>query len=72
MLGTGELRPLSLRWPELERELRYLRDIGYIDVHAVSQIPREGGNLNLSDWVTVTETGRNFIALRNEIEGTDT
>ncbi|WP_067837833.1 hypothetical protein [Nocardia lijiangensis] len=50
----------------LERELRYLRDIGYIDVQSVTQIPEEGDNL--SDWVRITKTGREFIALRKEID----
>ncbi|MFF0531617.1 hypothetical protein ACFYT3_24925, partial [Nocardia amikacinitolerans] len=49
----------------LDRELRYLRDVGYIDVRSIAQIPAEGDDL--SDWVDVTPTGRDFIALRNEI-----
>lgn len=63
-LCTGNFGHYVLSGP-LERELRYLRDVGYIDVHAVAQMPKEGGNL--SDWVTVTENGRNFITLRNEL-----
>ncbi|MFE6925430.1 hypothetical protein ACFVAV_30760 [Nocardia sp. NPDC057663] len=53
----------------LDRELRYLRDIGYIDVQSVAQIPEEGDSL--SDWVSVTKTGRDFIALRKEIARAD-
>ncbi|MGV9818745.1 hypothetical protein [Nocardia xishanensis] len=53
----------------LDRELRYLRDVGYIDVRSIAQIPAEGDDL--SDWVDVTRTGRDFIALRNEIARAD-
>jgi hypothetical protein len=46
----------------LRRELYHLRDIGYIQVAAISNIDREG--TNLSDHVSVTEAGRQFVELR--------
>ncbi|MFF1443347.1 hypothetical protein [Streptomyces sp. NPDC058295] len=48
----------------LERELRHLRDIGYIRVHSISSVPPEGENL--SQYVSVTEAGSQFVALREK------
>ncbi|MFD3459141.1 hypothetical protein ACFWVM_05480 [Nocardia fluminea] len=49
----------------LERQLRHLRDLGYIEVNcAISEIPNEGENL--SQHVIATKTGRDFINLRDE------
>lgn len=49
----------------LERELYHLRDIGYIAVIAVQDIPRKGENL--SDHVKVLEIGREFVELRESM-----
>ena len=49
----------------LQRELYYLRDIGYIDVPAIRSIPQQGENL--SDYVTVKEPGKQFVSLREEM-----
>jgi hypothetical protein len=49
----------------LDRELRYLRDIGYVRIpseRGISGIPASGDDL--SDFVTITETGRLFVELR--------
>jgi hypothetical protein len=46
----------------LQRELYHLRDIGYIKAASIRNIPREGSNL--SDYVRVLSTGKEFIQLR--------
>ena len=48
----------------LWRELYHLRDIGYIRVEKIRSMPRTGKNL--SQYVTITEVGRRFVALREE------
>lgn len=64
----------------LERELYYLRDIGYIAVDSIGNLPKKGANLsdieadsisnlpeegaNLSDYVKITTTGKHFVNLR--------
>jgi hypothetical protein len=51
----------------LFRELRHLRDVGYISVRGhISNLPYEGQNL--SDFVTITPVGREFVALRESLE----
>ncbi|WP_019498877.1 hypothetical protein [Pseudanabaena sp. PCC 6802] len=52
----------------LDRELRHLRNIGYIEVkdNSVSKIPEYGENL--SEYVWVTETGKDFVTLRELVE----
>jgi len=52
----------------LDRELRYLRVIGYIEVkdNVIGRIPERGENL--SEYVWTTETGKDFVALRESIE----
>jgi hypothetical protein len=51
----------------LRRELRHLRDIGYIAVKGhIGDLPDEGGNL--SDFVTITPVGKEFVALREALE----
>jgi hypothetical protein len=52
----------------LERELRHLRDIGYIEVFSISSIPKRGKEL--SEYVKVSPVGHRFIALRHEWEKT--
>jgi hypothetical protein len=46
----------------LRRELYHLRDIGYIDVDSIKAIPEEGPELSV--WVHISETGRQFVELR--------
>jgi len=46
----------------LQRELYHLRDIGYIEVPAIREIPKSGSNL--SEYVKVTGAGREFVELR--------
>jgi len=46
----------------LKRELYHLRDIGYIEVQAIREIPYQGEEL--SSHVTATVAGRRFVALR--------
>lgn len=46
----------------LQRELHHLRDIGYIDVLSIRNIPNEGSNL--SDYVKITPIGKKFVELR--------
>jgi hypothetical protein len=50
----------------LERELYHLRDIGYIDISSISDLPSDGANL--SDHVSITETGQRFVTLRVDLE----
>ncbi len=52
--------------PGLSRELQHLVNIGYIEVPSFEEIPSEGENL--SEFVTITETGRAFLRLRQELE----
>jgi hypothetical protein len=52
--------------PGLSRELQHLVNIGYIEVPSFEKIPSEGGNL--SEFVTITETGREYLRLRQELE----
>lgn len=46
----------------LERELYYLRDIGYIEVPQIRELPEKGNNL--SDYVKITELGKQFVFYR--------
>ena len=64
-LSTGKFGYYEKSKP-LERELYHLRNVGYIDVFAISQIPSRGDNL--SDYVEITETGKEFVRLRELIE----
>ena len=51
----------------LRRELRHLRDIGYITVKGhIGHLPDQGNNL--SDFVTITPAGKEFVALRETLE----
>ena len=49
----------------LERELYHLRDIGYIEVESIKNIPPQGPQL--SDHVVVTKTGKEFVRLRKQM-----
>jgi hypothetical protein len=50
----------------LERELYHLWDLGYIEVTRIRDIPYEGNNL--SEYVQVTNFGKQFIELRKSVE----
>jgi hypothetical protein len=50
----------------LTRELYHLRDIGYIEIKSITNIPSEGENL--SEHVIITSTGAQFVELREKIE----
>lgn len=50
----------------LEREIYYLRDIGYVEVGRIRDIPHQGNNL--SEYVKITDLGKQFIELRKSIE----
>jgi hypothetical protein len=52
----------------LEHELRHLRNIGYIEIkdNSISKIPEYGEKL--SEYVWATETGKDFVTLRELIE----
>jgi hypothetical protein len=51
----------------LRRELRHLRDVGYVTVKGhIGDLPDEGSNL--SDYVTVTPVGKDFVSLRESLE----
>lgn len=45
----------------LERELRFLRDYGFIEIHSVGSLPSEGPEL--CQYASVTATGRRFVDL---------
>lgn len=46
----------------LTRELYHLRDIGYIEVRSIREIPKTGQDL--SEHVKITHSGREFVELR--------
>jgi len=50
----------------LERELRHLRQLGYVDVPSIGAIPRHGGEL--AEAVRVTPSGERFVELREQLE----
>jgi hypothetical protein len=50
----------------LDRELRYLRSIGYIKVDSFDAIPEEGEDLSM--WVEITDQGKQFVELRKKLE----
>jgi uncharacterized protein YwgA len=52
--------------PGLSRELQHLVNIGYIEVPSFEENPPRGENL--SEFVTITETGREFLWLRHQQE----
>ena len=56
--------------PGLYRELPHLVNVGYIEVPSFDDIPRE--DENLSDYVTITDAGREFVKLREERKGSTT
>jgi hypothetical protein len=52
--------------PGLSRELHHLLNIGYIEISSMEEIPQRGENL--SEFVTITDEGRQFVKLRQELE----
>ena len=50
----------------LERELRHLRQLGYVDVPSIGAIPRHGGEL--AEAVRITPSGERFVELREQLE----
>jgi hypothetical protein len=63
-LSSGAFGPYA-KGRGLEREIRHLRDIGYVAVESVSSVPEQGANL--SDHVSITPLGREFVRLREEM-----
>jgi hypothetical protein len=62
-LGSGRFGHFTMS-EGLRRELYHLRDIGYIDVASIRQLPSAGDDL--SEYVSVKEAGREFLRLREE------
>jgi hypothetical protein len=52
----------------LERELYFLRDIGYIDVKSIREIKKIGKGDDLSEYVKITEAGKKFVDLRESLK----
>ena len=50
----------------LERELRHLRQLGYVDIPSIGAIPRQGGEL--AEAVQITPSGERFVELREQLE----
>ena len=63
-LATGRFGPYE-KSDALARELRNLRDQGYIEVWSIREVPKTGDEL--SEHVKVTEMGREFVSLREMI-----
>lgn len=64
-LESGHLGPFEAN-DGLVRELRHLRDLGYIEVRgSLRQLPASGPDL--SHFVTTTPTGRDFVTLRESL-----
>jgi len=62
-IASGKFQSYKMKQGSgLQRELYHLRDIGYIEVKAIRDIPNEGDNL--SDYVEITPTGKKFVDLR--------
>lgn len=64
-LAAGNFSPYQIS-DLLERELYHLKDLGYIEVGRIRDIPYEGNNL--SDYLKVTDFGKQFIELRKSVE----
>ena len=46
----------------LKRELSHLRDLGYVEINGIRQLPATGEEL--TNYVSITPTGRDFVRLR--------
>ncbi|ARV62886.1 hypothetical protein BZZ01_06360 [Nostocales cyanobacterium HT-58-2] len=64
-LAAGSLGSYEMS-DALERELYHLKNMGYVEVSRIRDIPYEGNNL--SDYVKVTDSGKQFIELRKSAE----
>lgn len=67
-LDSGHYGPFEAN-DGLRRELQHLRDLGYIEVHGLRQLPSSGQDL--SQFVTITPTGRDFVKLRESLPSTE-
>jgi hypothetical protein len=67
-IGSGHFGTYEMS-DALRRELGHLRNLGYIDVYAIRDIPPQGEEL--SQYVTITEAGREFVRLRKSVSGPD-
>jgi hypothetical protein len=66
-ISSGNFGKYSTENSGLLRELRHLRDVGYIEVEGtLGSLPREGDDL--SRHVRVTPVGKEFVALRESLE----
>jgi hypothetical protein len=68
-LEQGQFGPFEAN-DGLKRELSYLRDLGYVEVQGIRQLPSHGSRLD--DYVQVTPTGRDFVRLRESLTTTQT
>jgi hypothetical protein len=68
-LASGNFGPF-INNGGLRRELRHLRDIGYIkSLRHIGDIPKEGANL--SEFIKITDVGSQFVEFRNSLESAD-
>ena len=68
--ATDHFGPFEFgEWSGLERELYFLRLIGYIQVDSIRKIKKIGSGDNLSKFVQITPTGKNFVELREIVLG---
>jgi hypothetical protein len=65
-LSTGRFGPYE-KTPGLIRELRYLRDLGYVQIESVTKLHDRGDDL--SKHARITPRGSAFVSLRREIDG---
>jgi hypothetical protein len=66
-LSSGNFGKYTTQNSGLVRELRHLRDVGYVEVEGtLASLPREGDNL--SKHVRVTPVGKKFVSLRESME----
>jgi hypothetical protein len=69
-LGSGHFGAYQMNGG-LERELRHLREVGYITVlsPSISSIPAEGDNL--SNFIQISPTGLQYIEFRSSLPEAD-
>ena len=66
-IASGNFGKYTTENSGLLRELRHLRDVGYIEVEGtLGNLPRDGENL--SKHVRATPVGKEFVALRESLE----
>lgn len=66
-IDSGHFGPIEAN-DGLLRELQHLRDLGYIEANGLRQLPSSGQDL--SQFVTITPTGRDFVTLRESLPST--